>query len=137
MNRLRQEGMSLVEALIAMGVMSLFFATAYGSIHRSLALHRLMSRESVSVVDRCALAERLTADVRGCRDLRSGDTDQFTLTTSDGAVVQYAASPKGLVRTDSKAPGRKFDVGAVHVSLGEPAVAVRLKFADAELVVAK
>jgi hypothetical protein len=137
MNRPGQDGMSLVEALIAMGVMSLFFATAYGSIHRSLALHRLMSRESVSVVDRCGLAERLTADVRGCRDLRSGGPDHFTVTTSDGALVQYAASSDGLVRTDSKTPGRKFKVGAVHVSLGEPAVAVRLRFPDAELVVAQ
>lgn len=137
MNRPRQQGMSLVEALIAMGVMSLFFATAYGSIHKSLALHRLLARESVSVVDRCALAERLTSDVRGCRDLRSGDPGHITLTTRDGAVVQYSAGPDHLIRTASKGTGRKFSVGSVQLSLDESAVSVRLRFADAELVVAK
>ena len=152
MKKRRQQGLTLVETLVTIAVMTVVLSAAYETVQQSLKLQRLIFAGSTRIAARCALAEQLSSDFRLHRKLQHSGADSWSLTLSDGSVVDYTRSNDRLVRAVAGNPQAKkaFQIGQSEVSFRgknpgwlssaadlEQTTAVRLKFADSELVVAR
>ena len=152
MKRVRQAGLTLVETLLSVAVMGIILSAGYSTIQESLKLHRLLLTESAFAVDRCVLAERLASDIHQCRRFQPSPTSSLEITRSNDSVVRYVIQPNSVFQIELGQPPftNLYAVGPVEVSFradrtgweksllhGVPAKALRLKFSNSEVIVAR
>jgi prepilin-type N-terminal cleavage/methylation domain-containing protein len=133
-------GLTLVEMLVAIAVMSVVMSAAYVTIHQSMKLHQSAMTDSNRVLARCSLAEALAADFRRSQQAQMIEPGKCAVIRADGAEVVYTVQAKAVLRSEHalSQSARTYEVGRAHLWLGdEPGASLRMKFSDQELVIAR
>lgn len=137
----RVQGLTLIEMLVAIAVMVVVLAAAYASVREGLKLHKELTAQAVWIMDRCALAEQVSADFRSNQGARGLGAGKWSVTRADGAEAVYEQENGRLVRALVSQPQQKkvYSVGKVDFTFpgAEPGKLLRLKFPDTELILAR
>lgn len=128
----RAAGMSLIEVLVSLGMMSVLFVASYAIVQDSYRLQKQLVRGSTEMIDRCQLADRLRADLHLNRGILSPVTGEWRVTLVDGTVAAYRVDGGRVIR-DRLLATQVFQVGTAAVAIEN--AGVRLRFAETELLV--
>ena len=153
MKRAGQFGLTLIETLVSIAVMTILLATAYATIEESMKLHKGFFQDAARITQRCDFAEQVTTDFRFHRAVREASARRWTVTRADGATVEYSLPGDKAIRelnSGETTLRKSYDVGRVTVSFlvkgaqwsdapprGKEPLALRLQFSDSELIVAR
>jgi type II secretory pathway pseudopilin PulG len=126
MNRRPAQASTLIEALVAMGVMTVFLAVAVSTSQRSMTLQKRMESQADGVIDACRLAERVRLDCRDATRVTRVDAQTLDLLGADGRVARYKFEKNGVRRTvpgsgETEGDGLLFRVGIRSVALWDEA----------------
>jgi prepilin-type N-terminal cleavage/methylation domain-containing protein len=137
----RQQGLTLIEMLVAIAVMGVVMAAAYATVRDAMKLHQDLQAQATWIVDRCALAEQLTSDFRANRGAQQLGNGNWSLTRADGTEAVYEREKDLVVRVlASNSRGRKvYSVGKVEAFFpsSEAGKLLRLQFSNTELIFAR
>jgi type II secretory pathway pseudopilin PulG len=102
--------MTLIETLVAMGVMTVFMSVALATSLRGMKLQKQLESQADTVVETCRLAERVRLDCReaarievtegGVLEVMGADGWMARYTMEDGMVRRASPGSNGLVETD-------------------------------------
>lgn len=137
----RQQGLTLIEMLVAISVMTVVLAAAYASVREGLKLQKDLNAQATWLVDRCAFAEQLTSDFRANRGVQTLDATRWSVARADGIEAVYEQTDDCIVRTVAgPSNSRKiYSVGKAVATFPvlEPGKLLRLKFVDTELILSR
>lgn len=146
-------GLTLIETMLAMGMMSALFVVAIFTVNKSVTLEKQLSSRADRVIDQCRLAERWRADgeaavrfvavtpraivihddagERARYECVNGLVIRTDLSDANAATVKYRVGPAAFLAWD--------DTGRAWVEPTENAEPVGLKvmLADAHIAVTR
>jgi type II secretory pathway pseudopilin PulG len=96
----RVTGMTLIETLVAMGVMTVFMSVAMTTTLRGLKLQKQLESQADMVVETCRLAERVRLDCREAVRIEASGAGKFEVMGRDGLLARYTVE-ENLVRRAS------------------------------------
>jgi type II secretory pathway pseudopilin PulG len=108
---------TLIEAMVAMGVMTIFLAVAVSTSQRSMTLQKRMESQADAVVDACRLAERLRIDCGDADRVTLGADRSFELVRDGAAIARYAVDGNMVRRTVDGVEGNASTVIPYRVNI--------------------
>lgn len=102
----RRRGVSLIEMVVAMGLISAILAITSGSLYLLMRAEGTGAKSVSGTMIRSHLARDFRHDVHAARQAQvnndEADAPQLRLVQPDGAVIQYAPTPEGITRTERR-----------------------------------